>query len=596
MLKQIYDFAITKNLASDNRYKEKYVKYHINLTQDGKVIGILITENKHDKIVCPVYPDRKLYGNTANFLVEKASVILDKDNKKFASFYDDIDAASASGVDIIVPIKLFFDIVHDEAEYNDVLSLADSSDLIGFAVDGYLVENTDGWKSYFEKKYADFMAEDAESGKSNEMMVSVVSGEVIDPIMLTDKVIVGGATTGTGDVIICCDKPAYQSYGLDCALNGAISKHESETLKLGLEYLLANNFNRDWGLIHWYDKDINLDIIQSMLTPDSLFADLDLDSFDIDSVEDKDVKIYNFLKELTKNGRLSQDASDLSDVNYYLLNYKPCSGRIAFSGFRTGNFNELFNNLMQFYKDTEMLKRYKPKDATVWKEATIPIFNIYSIFINCLNSYVPATKRFEQAKKEFGLIKKQQLFNAIIEQKQIPSDYLHRAVAQIKRYKVKGETPPFTLYQLLKAYINRNHRMKGEQEPIMATLNSENKDMAYNLGRLFAVYGKIQEDALGNVNASIVDKYYNAASTSPAYVFGRLASLSKHHLAKIKNTGSVIYYKKLLQEISANIESFPKTLSIYEQANFSLGYYQQEQSFYIKKENNLENKESNENE
>lgn len=594
MLKQIYDFAVAKKLASDSRYKEKYIKYHINLAQDGKVIGILIAENKKDKVVCPVYPDRKLYGNTANFLVEKASVILDKTNKKFMSFYEDIEAAATT--DVIMPIKLFFDIVHDEPEYEEVLNLANSTDLIGFAVNGYSVESMDDWKPYFEKKYAEFIAEDAESGKSNEMMVSVVSGNVIDPIMLTDKVIVGGATTGTGDVIICCDKPAYQSYGLDCAFNGAISKHESETLKLGLEYLLANNFNRDWGLIHWYDKDINLDIVQDMLTPNSWFADLNMDGFESDSVEDKDVKIYNFLNELIQRGRLTQNASELYDANYYLLNYKPCSGRIAFSGFRTGSFNELFNNLMQFYKDTEMLKRYKPKDATVWKEATIPIFNIYSIFINCLNSYVPVAKRFEQAKKEFGLIKKQQLFNAIIDQKQIPSDYLHRAVAQIKRYKVKGETPPFVLYQLLKAYINRNHRMKGEQETIMATLNTENKDMAYNLGRLFAVYGKIQEDALGNVNASIVDKYYNAASTSPAYVFGRLASLSKHHLAKIKNTGKVIYYKKLLQEISANIESFPKTLNIYEQANFSLGYYQQEQDFYIKKDNNLENKESNENE
>lgn len=218
MLKQIYDFAIAKNLASDNRYKEKYVKYHINLTQDGKVIGILITENKQDKIICPVYPSRKTCGNTANFLVDKACVILNKENKKFASFYKDIDAAATSGIDIILPIKLFLDIVHDEAEYQEVLSLTDSSDLIGFAVNGYLVEIMDDWKQYFEGKYATLMAEDAEAGKSDEMMVSVVTGEIIEPVVLTDKVTVNGLTTGTGDIIICCDKPAYNSYGLDSTL------------------------------------------------------------------------------------------------------------------------------------------------------------------------------------------------------------------------------------------------------------------------------------------------------------------------------------------------------------------------------------------
>ena len=595
MLKQIYDFAIAKNLASDHRYKEKYVKYHINLSREGRVIGVMGTDNKQEKVLCPVYPDRKLYGNTANFLVEKASVVLDRNNKKFASFYEDIELAST--VDVILPIKLFFDIVHDETEYDDVVKLSDLSDLVGFAVEGYFVESFDAWKPYFEKKYADFMSEDADANKSDEKMVSVVTGNIIDPLLLTDKVTVGGATTGTGDVLICCDKQSYQSYGLDCALNGAISKHESETLKLGLEYLLANNFNRDWGLIHWYDNDINFDIINGMLTPNSdVFAGIDLGDLEDETVEDKDAKLYEFLRGLTQNGKLTQDFSNISKVNYFLLNYKPCSGRIAFSGFRTGSFDTLFENLMQFYKDTEMLKRYKQKESVEWKETVLPIFNIYSIFVNCLSSYVPATKRFEQAKKEFGLIKKQQLLNAIIDNKQIPSDYLHRAVTQIRKYRVRGETPPFILYQLLKAYINRNHRMKGEQETIMVTLNKENKDMAYNLGRLFAVYGKIQEEAQGNLNASIVDKYYNAASTSPAYIFGRLASLSKHHLAKIKNTGKVIYYKKLLQEISSNIESFPKTLSIYEQANFSLGYYQQEQDFYTKKENNLENKESNDNE
>lgn len=595
MLKQILDFAVAKNLAADNRYKEKYVKYHINLTPDGRVIGIIVTDDKKDKVLCPVYPDRKLYGNTANFLVEKGSVIMDGNNKKFASFYEDIVAAAT--VTSILPIKLFFDNAHTELEYEAVLKLSESADLVGFAVNGYFVESFHDWKPYFEGKYADFMAEDAESSKSNEKMVSVVTGDIIDPVLLTDKVMVGGATTGTGDVLICCDKPSYQSYGLDCALNGAISKHESEMLKLGLEYLLTNNFNRDWGLIHWYDKDINLDIIQGMLNPNSdVFAGLDLDGVEDATLEDKDSKLYEFLNGLTMHGKLTQDFSSLAQTNYYLLNYKPCSGRIAFSGFRTGSFDVLFANLMQFYKDTEMLKRYKPDESTEWKEAILPIFNIYSIFMNCLNSFVPFKKRFEQSKKEFSLIKKQQLLNAIIEQKQIPSDYLHRAVFQIKRYRVKSETPPFVLYQLLKAYINRNHRMKGEPEPIMVTLNRENKDVAYNLGRLFAVYAKIQEEALRNVNVSIADKYYNAASTSPAYVFGRLASLSRHHLAKIKNAGHVVYYKKLLQEISANIESFPKTLTLYEQANFSLGYYQQEQDFYTKKNNNLENKESNDNE
>ena len=156
---------------------------------------------------------------------------------------------------------------------------------------------------------------------------------------------------------------------------------------------------------------------------------------------------------------------------------------------------------------------------------------------------------------------------------------------------MSGENPPFVLYQLLKLYINRDKKMKGESELIMPVLNKDNKDIAYNCGRLLCVYEKIQKDALGDVNASVVDRYYASASASPAYVFGRLSNLAIYHLRKIKNPGKVIYYKKLLQEITSNIDAFPKKLDMYEQANFSLGYYQQEQDFYTKKDIDLNNNE-----
>ena len=155
---------------------------------------------------------------------------------------------------------------------------------------------------------------------------------------------------------------------------------------------------------------------------------------------------------------------------------------------------------------------------------------------------------------------------------------------KIKKKKMSGETPRAVLYQILKAFINRDKRMKGEEETIMTSLNKDNKDIGYNLGRLLCVYGKIQNSA-NKVNTTVVDKYYASASTSPAYVFGRLATLSTYHLRKIENKGLVTYYKKLLQEVISNIDEIPKTLNIYEQANFSLGYYQQEQDFYTKKEN-----------
>ena len=99
------------------------------------------------------------------------------------------------------------------------------------------------------------------------------------------------------------------------------------------------------------------------------------------------------------------------------------------------------------------------------------------------------------------------------------------------------------------------------------------------------MYAKIQEAALGDVNAGITEKFYASASTSPAYVFGQLANKSNYHLKKIEHKGLAIYYKDMLREIASTIDIFPKTLNIVEQGNFSLGFYQQEQHMYSKKNN-----------
>ena len=51
------------------------------------------------------------------------------------------------------------------------------------------------------------------------------------------------------------------------------------------------------------------------------------------------------------------------------------------------------------------------------------------------------------------------------------------------------------------------------------SLNEQSTIPAYVLGRLFAVLEKVQQEAIGNVNASIKDRYFTSACASPASVF-----------------------------------------------------------------------------
>jgi len=135
----------------------------------------------------------------------------------------------------------------------------------------------------------------------------------------------------------------------------------------------------------------------------------------------------------------------------------------------------------------------------------------------------------------------------------------------------------------LKAYLNRFNKIhKPNQKEITMGLDPTNTISSYLVGRLFAVLEKIQEEANPGINATIKDRFYGAASSTPITVYPRLLSLKNSHIKKL-NVGRKIYFEKLLSEIISDIKCFPANLSLNEQANFALGYYHQRQDFFTKK-------------
>ena len=109
-----------------------------------------------------------------------------------------------------------------------------------------------------------------------------------------------------------------------------------------------------------------------------------------------------------------------------------------------------------------------------------------------------------------------------------------------------------------------------------------NTNPAYRLGRLFAVLEKIQEEASPGLNATIRDRYYGAASSTPVAVFTTLLRLKNAHLKKLSG-GRVASFEKLLGEVLGPVTDFPKHLPLPDQGRFALGYYHQRQDFFTKK-------------
>lgn len=118
------------------------------------------------------------------------------------------------------------------------------------------------------------------------------------------------------------------------------------------------------------------------------------------------------------------------------------------------------------------------------------------------------------------------------------------------------------------------------------SLDTTNNNIGYRLGRLFAALEKVQEEANPGINATIRDRFYGAASSTPVAVFALLMKLKNHHLAKLEHRGRAVNFEKLISEIISEINEFPPHLSLADQGRFAVGYYHQRQSFYPTKESN----------
>ena len=110
---------------------------------------------------------------------------------------------------------------------------------------------------------------------------------------------------------------------------------------------------------------------------------------------------------------------------------------------------------------------------------------------------------------------------------------------------------------------------------MQAYLNEDHPSAAYHCGRLMSVLARLQQAALGDVGAGVVQRYYGAASTTPALVLGRLTRLSKHHLSKLEPALAFWYEGKLAGIWGRLKDDIPPTLTLEGQSLFALGYYQQ---------------------
>ncbi len=178
------------------------------------------------------------------------------------------------------------------------------------------------------------------------------------------------------------------------------------------------------------------------------------------------------------------------------------------------------------------------------------------------------------------------LVRSALTQVPVPSNYLSLALARAAA-EVRMTRSPDSLTAhiarrrmdarlgLVRLILNRYH-LKENLMP--AHLDESRRDPAYVAGRLFAVRESLQRWALGDVNASIVDKYFERASANPAAVAQPLSVLTQQHLAGIKRksgVGAMVTASERITQLNDLQGDAPGRLDAAGQAAWLCGYHQQ---------------------
>lgn len=359
----------------------------------------------------------------------------------------------------------------------------------------------------------------------------------------------------SGAAIISFNNASFTSFNKDQNFNAPVSKSATFAYTTALNTLLDKKSRNkmqvgDMTMVFWSEKSNQLEDIFS-----------DFWSFPIDN-PDADIEAVRKLYSSINTGVFIQD----SNTHFYLLGLSPNAARIAIRYWQIGTVDDVSQKIKQHFDDLEIVKPNKDNGRC----ALMPMLGS---IVRKLDDLPPNL---------CGDVVK-----AVLQGIPYPQSLLQMILRRIRTDFSAYPSDERMRNALLKAFLNRKQRFsKTSDKEITVSLDKNNTNSGYLLGRLFATFEYLQEKAQPGINATIKDRYYGAASSTPCTVFSQLFKLKNHHLAKLDNAGLKVYFEKIIGEITDGIPSngLPAHLNLDDQARFAIGYYHQRQDFFKSKE------------
>lgn len=384
-------------------------------------------------------------------------------------------------------------------------------------------------------------------------MRCLVTGERAVPQKVHPAVKGVQGAQSSGAALVSFNAPSFCSYGHDFAPIGGYAAFAYTT---ALNHLLADRDHvrriGDTTVVCWAEGG------QSAYQ-DAGFAAMYGES---DSIADRD--LWSALDHLSKGNAIDWNETRLNpNTRFYVLGLAPNAARLSVRFFWQNSFGTLARNVMRHYRDVEIERpSYDNREL-------LPLWELLRETVNKkARSPVPA----EQMAGEVLL--------AVLTGNPYPATLIHGVTIRIRaeREITRGRAA------IIKAYYSRTQNTKLPKEVLEVELNDNIANLPYVLGRLFSTLEEIQQKANPTINTTIKERYFNAASATPALVFPSLINLAQKHLKKLEKKQKAYYDRQITELLGLIHETYPARLTLQDQGAFQLGYYHQTQKRFTKKE------------